>query len=233
MTEVSNVENQIQQVSSFQELVNTPFQGNVNAISWNRTLQGDFAEIVKQFKFCDNMKTIHPEELLELQLSQQGQLAREILLNDLKMFEDHGAAPVLNLIKNYERDEEYPFFPTDVYSFHVDRAPIPADTYLCTYYGASSEIVTNHQATQKIRIPEIRSELKKLYDGEEGQGFEDFLSEYFFDLHYEVKPNTPITRLGVGHLWKLAIDYPQSPVLPCIHRAPIEKTGETRLLLIC
>ena len=233
MTDLSYVENQIQQVNSFQELVNTPFQGNVNAISWNRTLQGDFAEIVKQFKFADNMKTIHPEELLELQLSQQGQLAREILLNDLKMFEAHGAAPVLNLIKNYERDEEYPFFPTDVYSFHVDRAPIPADTYLCTYYGASSEIVTNHQATQKIRIPEIRSELKKLYDGEEGQGFEDFLTEYFFDLHYEAKPNAHITSLGLGHIWKLAIDYPESPVLPSIHRAPKEKNNENRLLLIC
>ena len=24
-----------------------------------------------------------------------------------------------------ERDDSYPFFPTDVYSFHVDRSPVP------------------------------------------------------------------------------------------------------------
>lgn len=38
-------------------------------------------------------------------------------------------------------------------------------------------------------------------------------------------------NLGLGHLWRLAIDYPESKVLPCVHRAPKEKTK--RLLLIC
>ena len=29
-------------------------------------------------------------------------MAREILLNDLKLLNDYGAAPILNLIKNYD-----------------------------------------------------------------------------------------------------------------------------------
>ena len=233
MKKTLNDENQIQQVSTFEELINTAFIGRINAMCWNRELQGDFAEIVNEFRCSDNITTIHPDELLDLKLTDQGKLAREVLINDIKMFEAQGTAPVLNIIKNYNRDEEYPFFPTDVYSFHVDRAPIQVDTYLCTYYGAPSEILPNDQAIQKMLVPEIRSELKKLYQGKEGPGFENFLSEYFFDLHYEEKAYAHVVSLNVGHLWKLAIDYPNNPVLPCIHRAPKEGVGESRLLLIC
>ena len=175
---------------------------------------------------------VTPEDLQALQLSEAGQQARDILLNDLMLLKTHGAAPVLNLIKRYARDESYPFFPTDVYSFHVDRSPIPSDTFLCTYYGASSDIVPNAQAEQKVLVPEIRAELKKLYDGADEQ-FELFLSEHFFDLHYRAKPNANPINLGLGHLWRLAIDHPESEVLPCIHRAPNEKPGESRLLMIC
>jgi len=57
--------------------------------------------------------------------------------------------------------------------------------------------------------------------------------EHFFDLHYQAKPNTQPTNLGIGHLWRLAVDHPESQVLPCVHRAPKEKKGESRLLLIC
>ncbi len=138
-------------------------------------------------------------ELRELKLSKQGQLAREILLNDLKLLKSHGASPTLNLIKYYDRDDAFPFFPTDVYSFHVDRSPIPTDTFLCTYYGESSEIIPNLQATQKVLIPEICDELKKIYNGED-DSFEAFLSEYFFDLHYQAKPNERPINLGIGHL---------------------------------
>ena len=133
---------------------------------------------------------------------------------------------------NYERDD-FPLFPTDVYSFHVDRSPVPTDTFLCTYYGAASDILPNAQAVQKILVPEIRAELKKLYQGNEDAGFEAFLSEYFFDLHYQAKPKAQPINLGLGNLWRLAVDNPQSKVIPCVHRAPKEKTGERRLLLIC
>lgn len=232
MIDVPQAENQIQYVTNFQDLISTSFQGEVNAICYRRKLIGDFSEIVKKIELDGNIAELHPEELFELQLSEQGQLARQILLNDLKILKDHGASPTLNLIKYYERDDAYPFFPTDVYSFHVDRSPIPTDTFLCTYHGEPSDIVPNSQAIQKVLIPEIRAELKKLYNGAD-EGFESFLSEYFFDLHYQPKPNANLISLGIGNLWKLAIDHPESKVLPCLHRAPIEKNGENRLMIIC
>ena len=219
-------------ISNFQDLISTPFQGKTNALCWNRKLIGDFAEIVKKIAFEGNMLEVKEDQLQELKLSEQGQLARKILLNDIILLKNQGAQPILNLIKNYERDDSYPFFPTDVYSFHVDRSPIPVDTFLCTYYGASSEIVQNSQATQKILVPEIRAELKKLYDGTV-EGFESFLSEYFYDLHYQASPDADIINLGIGNLWKIATDNPESKVLPFLHRAPLEKGGQTRLMIIC
>jgi hypothetical protein len=232
MIAAPQAENQIQYVTNFQDLISKPFQGQVNAICYRRKLIGDFSEIVRKIELDGNMTELHQEELLELQLSEQGQLARQILLNDLKILKDHGASPTLNIIKYYERDDAYPFFPTDVYSFHVDRSTIATDTFLCTYHGEPSDIIPNSQAIQKVLIPEIRAELKKLYDGADA-GFESFLSEYFFDLHYQPKPNASLISLGMGNLWKLAIDHPKSKVLPCLHRAPLEKNGENRLMIIC
>jgi hypothetical protein len=232
MIDLSHAENQIHCVTNFQDLVSTPFNGEMNAICWTRKLPGDFSEIVKKVELSGNITTVEQEQLRELQLSEQGQLAREILLNDLKILKAHGASPTLNVINYYDRDETCPFFPTDVYSFHVDRSPIPIDTFLCTYYGEPSEILPNSQGKKKVLIPEIRDELKKLYHGAE-EGFESFLSEYFFDLHYQAKPDARPISLGLGHLWRLAIDHPESQVPPCLHRAPKEKSGQNRLLMIC
>lgn len=232
MIDSADIEKQIHLVSNFQDLISTPFRGNRNALCWTRNLRGDFSEIVQKVELNGNITTLEEEELLELQLSDQGQLAREIILNDLKLLKAHGADPVLNVIKYYDRDDFYTFFPTDVYSFHVDRSPIPVDTFLCTYYGDSSEILPNAQARQKVLIPEIRDELRKLYSGPD-EGFEAFLSEYFFDLHYEAKPGAHPVSLGLGHLWRLATDHPENQSLPCIHRAPVEKSGQHRLLMIC
>ncbi len=233
MQDLSNTSNQIHRVTNFHDLVSTPFQGEMNAICWNRQLTGDFSEIVKKVELNENMTTLDEEELRELKLSEQGQLAREILLNDLKLLTAHGASPTLNVIKYYDRDDAFPYFPTDVYSWHVDRSPIPTDTYLCTYYGASSDILPNNQGKQKVLIPEIRAELKKLYGGADDAGFEDFLSEYFFDLHYQALPQAQPISLGIGNLWRLAIDHSESKVPPCLHRAPKEKNGVVRLLMIC
>ncbi len=232
MIALSSSNYQIHCVTGFQELVSTPFYAEVNAMCWTRELKGDFAEIVNKVELNGNMSELSEEQLSRLQLSADGQLAREILLNDLKALKAHGAAPILNLIRCYDRDDNVSFFPTDVYSFHVDRSPIPTDTFLCTYYGDSSEILPNAEAEQKVLIPEIRTELKKLYDGPD-EGFEDFLTEHFFDLHYQAKPTARPVSLGLGHLWRLAIDHPERQVPPCVHRAPMEKSGQTRLMLIC
>lgn len=231
MRDLSKVENQIHYVSSFQDFVSTPFQGEVNAMCWTRKLTGDFSEIVDKIEVNGNIEEVDEEILNQLQLTEQGQLARDILLNDLNLLKAHGASPNLNVIRFYERDDSE-FFPTDVYSFHVDRSPVPTDTFLCTYYGEPSEILPNSQAEQKVLIPEIRDELKKLYGGAD-EDFESFLSEHFFDLHYRAKPGAHPISLGLGHMWRLAIDHPEGKVLPCIHRAPKEKSGESRLLLIC
>jgi len=90
----------------------------------------------------------------------------------------------------------------------------------------------NSHAQQKVLVPEIRDELKKLYRGAD-EGFESFLSENFFDLHYLAKSEARPISLGLGHLWRLAIDHPESQVPPCVHRAPKEKTGQNRLMMIC
>lgn len=232
MTDLSHAGNQIHYVSNFQDLVATPFSGKINAVCWKRKLTGDFSEIVKKLAVSGNITAIEQEDLHKLHLSEQGQLAREILLNDWKELTAHGASPILNVIDHYDRDDTHPLFPTDVYSFHADHSPVPVDTFLCTYYGEPSEILPNSQGEKKVLIPAIRDKLKKLYDGAD-EGFGAFLSEHFFDLHYQAKPDARPISLGLGNLWRLAVDHPGSRVPPCIHRAPKEKSGQNRLLMIC
>nr|WP_314499558.1 DUF1826 domain-containing protein [uncultured Chryseobacterium sp.] len=232
MSNPFSVNSQIKTVSTFSELINTRFHGDTNAICWERNLKGDFKEIISKLELKENITEVYPEDLISLKLSENGDVAREIILTDLKILTDFGTSPSLNLLKNYERDEEFDFISTDVYSFHVDRSPLGTDTFLCTYYGASSDILSNNQATQKILIPEIREKLKALHDGQEEE-FDSFLQENYFDLHYEPATDAQPVNLGSGHLWRLAVDHPEQQVLPCIHRAPVENDGEYRLLLIC
>ncbi|QHH95287.1 DUF1826 domain-containing protein [Acinetobacter gyllenbergii] len=232
MKNIPSDNTQISMVSTFSELVNSNFQGVMNAICWHRDLLGDFQEIVAKLELKENITEISVEDLLALQLSEQGSQARETILSDIQRLTDFGASPSLNLLKCYERDEELDFISTDVYSYHVDRSPIETDTFLCTYYGPASDILPHDQVEQKILVPEIRVKLKELHDGPEAE-FETFLEEYFFDLHYQPKPNAKPVNLGTGHLWRLAVDHPTQQAFPCVHRAPIERVGEYRLLLIC
>lgn len=223
---------QLNIVSNFTDLIHCTFKNEMNAICWSRNLMGDFKEIVEKLELKDNITEISNDDLLALDLSAQGILARNTILKDIQLLSEFGASPSLNLLKNYERDDELDFISTDVYSYHVDRSPIETDTFLCTYYGAASDILPNDQVEQKILISEIRDKIKALYAGPEDE-FDQFLAEYFFDLHYQPKPEAQPMNLGVGHLWKLAVDHPTQQALPCVHRAPVENEDEYRLLLIC
>jgi len=219
-------------VSNFDELLRIPYHDNINALCWKRELQGNFEEIVNKLVKKGNITEILTKDLEALELSENGQMARQIILNDLDVLQSHGALPSLNLIEHYERDEINKVLPTDVYSFHVDSAPVPSSTFLCTYFGAPSEILPQAHAIKKVQIPSIRDALRLEFKGKE-DAFELFLSENFYDLHYEALPNACPTSLGIGNLWRLAIQHPESEVLPCIHRAPKEKEAELRLMLIC
>ncbi len=85
MLDLSPIENQIQRVTGFQELVSTPLWKGI--FIGTRQLTGDFAEIVQKVELTGNIAELSEEQLNELQLSADGQLAREILLNDLKTLE--------------------------------------------------------------------------------------------------------------------------------------------------
>ena len=58
MIDFSPAENQIFCVTNFQDLVSTPFHGEMNAICWTRELTGDFSEIVKKIKLNENIATV-------------------------------------------------------------------------------------------------------------------------------------------------------------------------------
>lgn len=227
----SQNQQQTELVTTFDDLMSTSFEGATNALCWHRELLGNFKELVEKLSPKNNITEVSVANLLELQISEAGAQAREVIIKDLESLTKAGAQPTLNLLRYYERDEELDFIATDVYSYHVDRSPVPTATILCTYYGNSSDILPNSQAEQLVLVPEIREKLIALYGGNT-DGFEDFLTENYFDLHYRPKANAQPINLGVGHLWKLAVEHPGQKVLPCIHRAPVEN-GDYRLLLIC
>ncbi|MCB1276456.1 hypothetical protein [Prosthecobacter sp.] len=220
-------------VDSFEELVTTPLGNGINALCWRRTLPGDFEEIVQKLKVGRGITSIDDEQLRALELSTAGHVAREILLQDLKLLRDHDLQPSLDCVNGYLHDVQAGPMRTDVQSFHVDSATVEADTYLCTYFGASSEGLPNGEAVRRADIPETRAALLKLYGGEDDDGFREFLNEHFYDLHYAPLPYAWPFSFGVGHLWRIATEWPGSPVPPCIHRAPDTVAGALpRLLLI-
>lgn len=224
--------NQVAIVSNFQDLIGQRFHNDNNAVCWQRNLVADFQEIVDKLTLSSNITEISIDDLNSLQLLPAGEEARGIIMNDLLLLTDYGASPSLNLIRCYDRDDSLDYISTDVYSYHVDRSPVATDTFLCTYYSAASDILPNQECIRKMDIPEIREKLMQLYD-DSGKDFEEFLADNYFDLHYQALPGAQPTNLGNGHLWRLAVDHPGQEVLPCVHRAPEEKEGQLRLLLIC
>ncbi|MDI1321042.1 MAG: hypothetical protein PSW75_12745 [bacterium] len=223
----------IKVVGGFAELVATPFAGGVNALCWPRALPGDFGEVVEKLGAGEGIMPLDEARLNALALSAAGRTARDILLADLHLLRAHGLAPELNCIHAYPRDDATAVVPTDVYSFHADSAPIEAATWLCTYFGAASEGLRNEQAQQRVDVPATRAELLKEYGGIDDAGFAEFLNDNCYDLHYAPLPDAQPYSFGVGHLWRIAVDWRGSPVPPCVHRAPATFPGQSpRLLLI-
>ena len=223
----------VKRVGSFHELSTTRFADGVNALCWERTLPGDFGEVVAQLKSSEGISTLDDAQLLALPVSAAGKVAIEIMLEDLRLLRDHGVAPVLNCIRRYPREEEPSVVPTDVYSYHADSAPVEADTWLCTYHGAASEGLRNEDAQRRVDLPATRAELLKLFGGKDDDGFREYLNENCYDLHYAPVPHARPFSFGAGNLWRIAVEYPGSPVPPCVHRAPENLPGQPpRLLLI-
>ena len=223
----------IQQVNSFQELVTAPFVGGVNALCWPRTLHGDFSEVVRLLGGSEDIMVLDEERLLGLRVSAAGRAAIDFMLADLRLLRERDLDPVLNCIHGYPRDEDAGPVPTDVFSFHVDSATVAADTWLCTYHGPASEGLRNDEAQRRVDIPATRAELLRQFGGEDNDAFRDYLKENCYDLHYAPTPSARFFSFGLGNLWRIATEYPGSPVPPCIHRAPVTLPGQPpRLLLI-
>ena len=223
----------IRRVKSFHELVTTPFGDGVNALCWERTLPGNFAEVVEQLGVSEGITTLDDSRLRSLSVSAAGRVAIDILLEDQRLLRECDLDPVLNCIAGYPRDENAGPVPTDVFSFHTDSATVETDTYLCTYHGPASEGLRNDEAQRRVNIPETRAELLKLHGGKDDDDFREYLNENCYDLHYAPVPQAQPFSFGLGNLWRIAVDYPGSPVPPCIHRAPATLPGEPpRLLLI-
>ena len=119
----------IKRVHSFEELVTTPLAEGVNALCWERTLTGDFGEVVTLLGGGEGIRALDEARLRALPVSAAGRVACDELLADLRRLQEHALDPVLNCIDGYPRDEEPGPVVTDVFSFHADSAPIET-TYL-------------------------------------------------------------------------------------------------------
>ena len=220
-------------VASFHELLTTPFADGVNALCLQRVLPGDFGEVVKFLGAGEGIIPLDEELLRSLPLSKPGRVAAEVMLEDHRLLLEQGFDPEINCIHCYRRAESTGPIATDVFSFHADSATAEADTWLCTYHGFPSEGVANEEVRRRVDVPEIRAELLRLHGGADDEAFQEFLAENCYNLHYAPLPQAQPFSFGVGNLWRIATEWPDSPVPPCVHRAPETIPGDpVRLLLI-
>lgn len=222
----------VRTVASFHELATTPFAGSVNALCWPRVPTGDFGEIVNQLTVNPGINNLDPDEIARLPLSEAGREALAFLLADQDLLRGLDLSPSLDCVAPSERADDPAPLRTDVYSFHVDSATVEADTWLCTYHGASSEGLCNDEAVRHVDIPETRAELLRIFGGEDGADFREFLNDHYYDLHYAPLPDARPYSFGLGNMWRIATEYPGCPVPPCIHRAPLTLPGMPRRLLL-
>jgi hypothetical protein len=223
----------VRMVHSFDELASFQWRDGINALCWPRVLPGDFGEIVAALRPGPGITAVDEKTLAALSLSPAGAAARRMLLADLAMLTDAGLDPLLETVHGYTGHREGDPFPTHVQSFHADSADGPADTWLCTYFGRSSEGIPNASVTCRPQLAAVRAALLGEFGGAEGADFEEFLHGHFHDLHYVPAEGAIPWTFGIGNLWRIACDWPGCPVPPCVHRAPLTEPGDPpRLLLI-
>lgn len=221
----------VRKIDSFEALLAVPLDRYCNAICWERALPGDFDEVVRRLRVGEGVTRIDEAELETLPASAAGTLAVSTLQADLRGLREAGHAPELNCIERYVRDDDE-VLPTDVHSFHVDSANVPTDTFLCSYTGVASEALSGAEAERCVDVPEIRAALLDRHGGADDEGFASYLHERHFDLHYRPTAHARPFSMGLGHLWRLAVQFPGSPVPGCIHRAPPTPPGGARRLLL-
>lgn len=221
-------------VADFDALLRRPLADGVNALCWSRTLAGDFGEVAQRLAPTDGMIVVDEDMLRSTPLSPAGRVAAGAMIDDLRRLDALGHDPVLNCITEPRRDARGLPIATDAASFHADRAPVEVDTFLCTYWGESSDGLDNDDAVRLIDDPAIRAALLREYGGADDDGFAAYLHDGSFDLHYRAVDGARPFSFGVGNLWRIAVAWPGCPVPPCLHRAPAWTPGSRpRLLLIC
>jgi len=231
-------------VGSFDELAATAFSGPCNALCWERRLDGDFGEVARALTqsqdLAGGVTSVEPARLDALDVSSAGRVAVLAMLADLDRLRGSGHAPEISLVAAYPHDPDE-VLPTHVYSFHVDRADVPTDTFLCSYTSPASEGLGPLEARRAVDVPAIRSKLFEQFQSSgSGSGmdvgpgaFAAYLRDLHYDLHFIPGPNASPHSFGVGHLWRIAVEYEGSPVAACIHRAPMHSAAQgPRLLLI-
>lgn len=221
----------IQVVNSCAELLATPFADGKNAICWARVLHGDFAAIAAHFAPRAGRRPIDESELRQLPAPPALRAAIDTLLGDLAALRAAGHEPSLECLRDYPRDPD-PLLPTDVYSFHADRAEVPIATFLCSYTGAASEALPNDAAERLVDRPALRAALRERFGGSDPLAFAAWLREHHYDLHYGPRPGGQPYSFGLGNLWRIAVEHPGAAVPPCLHRAPDPPDRPPRLLLI-
>lgn len=214
-------------VTSFEGLLQ-PFTREVNAWCFARTLEGDFDAIAAKFASQADDEGGLCEVTLEMLKGFDPRAVRR-LKEDLRWLASLGREPQLNVLTAYAEDTRGLPMKVDVLSLHADRAPVETDTFLCTYSGACSEGADGDDVERLVDDPTMRAALREVHGRDEG--FDAFLTEGSFDLHYRLKPGARAHPFGVGNLWRLAVAWPGSTSAPCIHRAPAPD-GRPRLLLI-
>lgn len=219
-------------VDSFEALLAAPFDGTCSAICWERTLAGDFGEVARLLGAGDGVTALDAVDLESLPVSNAGAVAVAVLLADLRRLREAGHAPELSCVGQYPEDADR-LVPTDVYSFHVDSATVPTDTFLCTYTGPASEGLLHAEARRRVDVPEVRAALLARFGGDDDEAFDAYIRARHLDLHYVPLSGARPYSFGVGHLWRIAVQHPGCLVPACIHRAPMTKPGAPhRLLLI-